>query len=163
MKLIACCLICIAGFVSCAVMRNITIPSQYDYHGKNTISFFCLGDWGKSSTYSSRRLNGDDDTTSSIRANGNNNQNNQYYQKEIAAAMDSYISKSIVKPKFLESLGDNYYKNGVSSTTDSMWTYLYTNVYRIYSSLQQIPFYPVSSCKLYLHYLIITFIGIGVR
>ncbi len=148
MKLDICCLLCFASVVSCAVMRNITIPSQYAENGNNTISFFCLGDWGKSSTYSSRRLTGDDDTNSdttiAIKANANNNQQQkeQYYQKEIAASMANYAENSVVKPLWVESLGDNFYKNGVASTSDSIWTNLYTNVYLIYTSLQ-IPFYPV--------------------
>ena len=145
MKLSICCLLYFTAVVSCAVMRNITIPSQYTENGNNTISFFCLGDWGKSSTYSSRRLNGDDDmpsdTTIAIKANANNNQQ-QYYQKEIAASMANYAENSVVKPLWVESLGDNFYKNGVASTSDSIWTNLYTNVYLIYTSLQ-IPFYPV--------------------
>ena len=146
MKLMVCSILCFVAMVSCAVMRNITIPSQYAENGNNTISFFCLGDWGKSSTYSSRKLSGDDDDTTSgettaIRANGNNNQQ-QYYQKEIAASMANYAENSVVKPSWVESLGDNFYKNGVSSTLDSIWTNLYTDVYLIYTSLQ-IPFYPV--------------------
>jgi len=157
MKLSACCLLGFAAIASCAVMQNKTIPSQYSQNGNNTISFFCLGDWGKSSTYGSRRLNGqgvdDDDssdTATAVRAYVNDNasqQNRQMksetiYQKEVAAAMANYAENSVVKPKWVEALGDNFYKNGVTSTSDSLWTYLYTNVYLIYSSLQ-IPFYPV--------------------
>lgn len=150
MKVAVCCLLGFVAMASSAVMRNITISNQYSELGINTLSFFCLGDWGKSSTYSSRKLNGgghDDDLsdiTIAAKASGNNQQqNDQYYQKQIAASMDKYASNSVVKPKWLESLGDNFYKNGVSSTSDSMWTYLYANVYLIYSSLR-IPFYPVT-------------------
>ena len=64
------------------------------------------------------------------------------YQVEVATAMSSYSSKSRVPPSFVLSLGDNFYTKGVSSTSDSLWDSLWTQVYLQYDSLR-VPWYPV--------------------
>jgi len=71
--------------------------------------------------------------------NGGGGGGGEYWAVLVAKAMATYASS---KPAdFLIALGDNFYSNGVSSTTDSLWTSVYTNVYN-YESLQ-IPWYVI--------------------
>jgi len=126
---------------------------------KSTLDFLVMGDWG---TFTARSGNGkrllfeqdeevedfnmlnnngnaNNNNKNNNNANNNNNNNNEYWSVLVAKAMASYASS---KPAdFLLALGDNFYSNGVSSVTDSLWTQVYTNVYN-YDSLQ-IPWYAV--------------------
>jgi hypothetical protein len=122
-----------------------------------------MGDWGasQSSNMNNRKLYRDEPDTyeflgTNDNGNGNNNnnqnKNNQngngnknnngggtYWNILIAQAMASYASN---KPAdFLIALGDNFYNNGVASTSDSLWTSMYKNIYN-YDSLQ-IPWYAI--------------------
>jgi hypothetical protein len=68
------------------------------------------------------------------------------YQIEIAAAMGNFASNRAMMnraPSFLVAVGDNFYKNGVSSSTDSLWYYLWEDVYISRYSALKIPWYPV--------------------
>lgn len=56
--------------------------------------------------------------------------------------MSKYCENLNIKPSFVLSLGDNFYNEGVSSSTDILWTYLWTSVYLIYNDLK-IPWYPI--------------------
>jgi tartrate-resistant acid phosphatase type 5 len=47
------------------------------------------------------------------------------------------------QPSFIIALGDNFYSNGVSSSTDSYWDYLWVNVYLDYYPSLRISWYPV--------------------
>ena len=74
----------------------------------------------------------------------NNNKNNRrlggtYWSVKVAEAMAGYAEAN--PASFLIALGDNFYNNGVSSTSDSLWTTYYTNIYN-YDSLQ-IPWYVI--------------------
>ena len=42
-----------------------------------------------------------------------------YNQNNVAKAMGTYAS--VYTPSFVLSLGDNFYNNGVQSTSDSLW------------------------------------------
>jgi tartrate-resistant acid phosphatase type 5 len=66
-----------------------------------------------------------------------------YHQLAVAQAMGQYAVTSTLKPSFVIALGDNFYANGVSSSTDVLWSYLWKNVYlQEYNDLY-IPWYPV--------------------
>eukprot|EP01041_Mallomonas_annulata_P002192 gene2192-4263_t len=62
-----------------------------------------------------------------------------YWSSVVAKAMAQYATNYPVD--FLIALGDNFYDNGVESTTDSLWTSLFTNIYN-YDALK-IPWYAV--------------------
>ena len=141
--------------------------------GDPCLKFLLLGDWGKggNSGYVASRINGNsntdyDDETSNFqmqmrdtedldnlrrsayanetsdRSLGNNNNNNKAtYQAAIAKSMGSYSNE--FEPSFVVALGDNFYTNGVSSTTDVYWDYLWTNVYLDYYASLRVPWYPV--------------------
>ncbi len=71
-------------------------------------------------------------------AEGNNQGTNQV---AVAKAMAQYASNAVNKPSFVVALGDNFYTKGVSSTSDSLWTYLWNNIYLKYDSLKSLPWY----------------------
>ena len=62
--------------------------------------------------------------------NNNNNKNKQVYtyQAAIAKSMSSYASELRPAASFIIALGDNFYNDGVSSTSDSLWTSLWSDV-----------------------------------
>lgn len=117
--------------------------------GDHSLNFLLLGDWGKggNSGYIKSNLdNGiignsteDDDHKMIDKRKLKNNE--VTYQAAIAKAMGTYSEKFL--PSFVVALGDNFYTNGVSSSTDVYWDYLWTNVYLdTYESLR-IPWFPV--------------------
>eukprot|EP01041_Mallomonas_annulata_P000624 gene624-1208_t len=126
---------------------------------ENIVRFLVMGDWGAQTNSGKRRLSKDvvednetrllakentnNGNSNSNKNNGNNNNNKnnggEYWSVLIAKAMANYAST--YPADFLIALGDNFYNNGVSSTTDSLWTSVYTNVYN-YDSLQ-IPWYAI--------------------
>ena len=138
---------------------------------ESALNFLLLGDWGKggNSGYVASRISdgtseADDDegpdtqeraydSVRSIRnmhkaaeletnrSLQNNNNNKGTYQAAIAKAMASYSND--FQPSFVVALGDNFYTNGVSSSTDVYWDYLWTNVYLDYYASLRIPWYPV--------------------
>lgn len=118
-------------------------------NGDQSLNFLLLGDWGKggNSGYITSNLdNGitsnsteDDDQKMMDRRKLKNNE--VTHQAAIAKAMGTYSEKFL--PSFVVALGDNFYTNGVSSSTDVYWDYLWTNVYLdTYESLR-IPWFPV--------------------
>lgn len=114
----------------------------------HTLSFLILADWGKSSTYGSRRLGGHE-SKGDKGGGGKGGGGTSYYQTAVAKAMGSYVANAnsenseVSAPTFIVALGDNFYNNGVRSTSDSLWTYLWENVYHgSYESLK-LPWYPV--------------------
>ena len=60
-------------------------------------------------------------------------------QVDVAQAMASYAGR--VKTWLVMTTGDNFYENGVVSTSDSHWTLSWANVYLVYASLR-VPWYP---------------------
>lgn len=117
-------------------------------NGEPSLNFLFLGDWGKggNSGYIASNFDGSFDTSSNstedddkkIRSLKNNGVT---YQAAVAKAMGSYSDK--FQPSFVVALGDNFYTNGVSSSTDVYWDYLWTNVYLDYYAALRIPWYPV--------------------
>lgn len=55
----------------------------------------------------------------------------QFYQKEVATQMGK--AAATIDSEFVISVGDNFYPNGVQSTTDYSWTASFENVYTDYS------------------------------
>jgi tartrate-resistant acid phosphatase type 5 len=88
---------------------------------------------------------GDINDARHVHANGNNDKKAATLnQAGIAKAMATYAaSRPAYPPKFIITVGDNFYTKGVSSSTDPYWDYLYTNMYLSYESLANIPWYPV--------------------
>jgi hypothetical protein len=72
---------------------------------------------------------------------GGGKQNQATNQAAIAKAMGNYSDE--FQPSFIIALGDNFYTNGVSSSTDSYWDYLWVNVYLDYYSSLRVAWYPV--------------------
>lgn len=118
-------------------------------NGDHSLNFLLLGDWGKggNSGYIKSNLDNsiignsteDDDHKMIDKRKLKNNE--VTYQAAIAKAMGTYSEKFL--PSFVVALGDNFYTNGVSSSTDVYWDYLWTNVYLdTYESLR-IPWFPV--------------------
>ena len=74
----------------------------------------------------------------------NKNQNkkqNVFYQGDIARAMAATAAST--KPSFIMALGDNFYANGVSSTTDATWKTFFRDVYfNNFDTLKGIPWHP---------------------
>jgi hypothetical protein len=144
----------------------ITNASDIDTGEIQALNFLLVGDWGKggNSGYISNQIsdndevNGDDDNNSKIKnhqlAQGDTQRKTSIQrggdiralkqstnQAAIAKAMGSYSDS--FKPSFIIALGDNFYSNGVSSSTDSYWDYLWVNVYLDYYPSLRVSWYPV--------------------
>ena len=118
------------------------------YGNNHSISFLALGDWGKGgnegnilrASAGTASLSVNDDETLDF-AGGKSA--TYTYQAPVAKAMSDWAAQADPKPSFLLSLGDNFYTNGVASTTDSLWESLWQEVYlRDYSNLN-VSWYPV--------------------
>lgn len=121
-----------------------------------TLRFFLIGDWGKGGNtgkYFSSFIGGADDdlthlapedpNTGKIQVEADNNKNNKVlYQPHVARAMANVAANATPSPSFIVALGDNFYVNGVSSATDVLWTYLWSDVYLQYPSLN-VPWFAV--------------------
>lgn len=127
---------------------------------EHVLRFLLLGDWGKGGStgqYGSSITTDDDQNSSrsiTLAADNKNNNNNGggggggnknnnkkvFYQIQIAKSMATFAT--IYHPSFVVALGDNFYNNGVSSTSDILWSYLWKDVYLPYPDLN-IPWYPV--------------------
>jgi len=127
----------------------------------SVLRFLVMGDWGTFTSTNKRKLddvelladnnqnqnnnqnknNNQNNNNNQNKNNNNNNQNNggTYWSVLVAAAMGNYASANPVS--FLIALGDNFYDTGVTSTTDSLWTSVYTNVYSADSL--QVPWYAI--------------------
>ena len=137
---------------TCLCLLFVTRATTSD----ESLTFLMLGDWGKGGTSGSYVGNvqqnenvlssgGDSNNIleNSLIPDGNKaTQSEKYYQAQVAAAMGKRASSMNPSPSFVIALGDNFYVKGVSSSTDSIWKYLWKNVYLGYTSLN-IPWYPV--------------------
>ena len=129
----------------------------------DVLSFIALGDWGKGGnsgdiTTKGRNLDAslaDDDVYvaqwqsakhSDQQASKNNDQQTQQYytyQAAIAKSMGTYAVTAEIAPSFVVSLGDNFYVNGVSSSTDSLWESLWSEVYIDPYPALNVSWYPI--------------------
>jgi hypothetical protein len=121
---------------------------------RDTLRFLVLGDWGKggsSGAYGSSINDDEFQSTNNLRSLGKDNSNSNknggnqktYYQVPLAQAMGQYATASNPKPSFVIALGDNFYNNGVSSSTDTLWNYLWKDIYLASYPDLYIPWYPV--------------------
>jgi tartrate-resistant acid phosphatase type 5 len=67
---------------------------------EGSVNFFVVGDWGR---------------------------NGKHHQKEVANQMNE--TGKFITPDFIISTGDNFYPNGVNSTTDKQWLTSFENIY----------------------------------
>ncbi len=127
----------LVGKLRCSEALNET-------QGSGSLSFFLLGDWGKGGSTgrygSSLSLASESDKLQP-------HAKSRIYQMEVASAMRAYAmvnqSEQEVKPSFVVALGDNFYANGVSSSTDILWSNLWKDVYLADYPELNIPWYPV--------------------
>ena len=136
----------------------IALAIQSVTHAKDSedesLSFLLLGDWGKGGTsasvYSTQASllvfdTANDQSTgqrSLDRIGISGKDGEQLYQMDVARAMGKYSAALTPKPSFVVALGDNFYTEGVQSSTDSLWTSLWKDVYLGFEALN-IPWYPV--------------------
>lgn len=78
------------------------------------LTFFALGDWGREGSPA---------------------------QRQVADSMGAWAQST--NPAFVVSVGDNYYPNGVSSTSDPLWQRSFTEVYT-HPGLATTPWYAVA-------------------
>lgn len=74
---------------------------------ENALNFLVIGDWGR---------------------------NGQYHQSSVAEQMGK--AAMTMDTEFIISTGDNFYPNGVSSTTDGQWKTSFEDVYKAHSLFQ---------------------------
>lgn len=120
----------------------------------SVLSFLLLGDWGKggtSGTYGQRRAL-EDSSPSPVNEHSQmelsemevlkEKEKKVFRQMQVATAMGKYANQTSPKPSFVVTLGDNFYADGVYSTTDPLWQYLWKDVYLGFDDLN-IPWFPV--------------------
>lgn len=124
----------------------------------SSIQFIVVGDWGKGGNdgdivmsfnrylRTNRMPNKDIQSPLQVDVGLKQDSNIVYgttytYQAAIARAMIKWAET--YPPSFVVSLGDNFYTNGVSSTTDTLWQTLWSDVYFRTSSRLLVPWYPV--------------------
>ena len=135
-----------------------TMSSSFPSSGPSTMSsavcqykigFLGFGDWGKGgvngdirsiSSGSNVHALANDDPGGIYIADGNNKQA-YTYQVAMAGSMNEWIVNDH-EIQFVVALGDNFYGDGVSSTTDQMWVTHWSEVYLEYNSLK-VPWYSV--------------------
>ena len=114
---------------------------------KCSINFFALGDWGKGGVYGDIRSRTDDDDDEEFYGDDeekrreweekSREKKDKYtYQAMHAQSMGIYGAQSS-QPDFIIALGDNFYDDGVYSTTDSKWQTHFEDVYLAYESLKR--------------------------
>lgn len=100
--------------VSCASIQEKTIKTTKTgdtyWKQENSINFLVVGDWGR---------------------------NGEFHQKDVAHQMGLEATKS--NSGFIISTGDNFYPDGVISTTDPQWNKSFEDIYTDYSL--NIPWY----------------------
>jgi hypothetical protein len=127
-------------WLACTAAASVATSSS------DSLTFLLLGDWGKGGTSGSTgkaAYQTEDAAATETTDNGRNTkQNKALYQMQVASSMGKYAAATDPKPSFVVALGDNFYDNGVYSSTDSTWDYLWKDVYLGFQELN-IPWYPV--------------------
>jgi hypothetical protein len=106
---------CILTVLSCSNLQkkaSQTAPKSGDKYWKpeKSINFLVVGDWGR---------------------------NGEFHQKDVAQQMGQEATK--INSNFILSMGDNFYPDGVISTTDPQWNKSFEDIYTNYSL--NIPWY----------------------
>lgn len=115
---------------------------EYHFYGNTTntsietsgFEVVLLGDWGKGGLIG-------DITRKSIQEKEKEKKIEYTYQAAIARAINRYIVNNEDNVKSIFALGDNFYTNGVKSTTDSQWNTSWISVYK--GPAMTIPWYSV--------------------
>jgi hypothetical protein len=117
-------------------------PSSRPILSPEKLHLLMLGDWGKGGK------NGDitATATSSVvfdmgRKLAKNGGTDYTYQASVARSMMKY--SRFINLSGVISLGDNFYSSGVTSTTDTLWTTIWRDVYLTEGSPLNVPWYPV--------------------
>lgn len=141
----------IVVFLFASIYRVATADDD-DRSSDGVLSFLLLGDWGKggtSGTYGQRRAL-ESVTTAAEQSQielsemelQKEKEKKVFRQMQVATAMGQYAAQTSPKPSFLIALGDNFYGDGVYSTSDPLWQYLWKDVYLGFEDLN-IPWFPV--------------------
>lgn len=96
-------------------------PPRPDNKNNAGLDFFFFGDWGSNVPAK--------DSESGI----------AFEEAKVAAQVNKLAGK--VHPKFIAALGDNFYNNGVASTTDPLWKSVYQSLFT--APATYVPWYPV--------------------
>lgn len=107
---------------------------------EEALQFIAIGDWGKGGIY------GDATSVSNDVLLGNNKDNNKKdytYQVAVAKGAGKWAASTDIAPSFVVALGDNFYTDGVYSTSDSMWSTHWSDVYLKNFTGLRVPWYPV--------------------
>jgi hypothetical protein len=132
-------------FINVNATSRVNITSIIN---KTALNFYFLGDWGKGgidgdiTAVSSRKLQ-EDHERNHDHAHEHQQKNEYTYQNAIGKAMIVYSKTT--KPKCIIALGDNFYSDGVASTSDSLWTSNWKNIYlpNNDSNSLAVPWYPI--------------------
>ncbi|KAJ1430819.1 hypothetical protein B484DRAFT_48174 [Ochromonadaceae sp. CCMP2298] len=147
-------MILLASAAIALVLLSETVSADSSTPVDQILTFLFLGDWGKggtSGTYGARdrRALGEpfekeSETHRRLPEEGGEggHKEQKLHQMQVAVAMGNYSRKANPKPSFLVALGDNFYDDGVTSTTDALWKYLWEDVYLGYDELN-VPWFPV--------------------
>ena len=149
---------------------QIVEEANDDDGSSSTFTFYTVSDWGKGGIYGDIRYKGtptaspsvsptaspsvfptaneasENGSQSSIHVSaggggGNNNKVTYTYQMMMSEVMGSWSEKA--PPSAIFALGDNFYDNGVLSSTDSMWDTHWKNVYLDSYPGLRVPWYSV--------------------
>jgi tartrate-resistant acid phosphatase type 5 len=94
--------------LSCSNLQQNTTETKLTgdkyWKQENSINFLVVGDWGR---------------------------NGEFHQKDVANEMGKEATKNHVN--FIMSMGDNFYTDGVISTTDPQWNKSFEDIYTHYS------------------------------
>jgi hypothetical protein len=125
---------------------SVSVWSSLADSSEDSLTFLLLGDWGKggtTGTFGQRRyLKGPESEVTHGNEKEILKEKKVLRQMQVATAMGQYSAEADPKPSFVIALGDNFYDNGVYSSTDSLWDYLWKDVYLGFEGLN-IPWYPV--------------------
>lgn len=114
----------------------------------SSIRFLLLGDWGKGGITGTYISVLDESTSMAMEAPKSylrtmKGEQKPLYQIAVAKAMTDFAETSDPPASFVVALGDNFYDNGLPSSTSSLWNSLWKDVYLTDSSALSIPWYPV--------------------
>lgn len=140
------CLLVVAMCLGCVGANSNSSDTFFDESAffstqNSSITFFSHADWGKGGYDGSqyRRERNLEEKNDEKESNGGEHREETFYQGYTARTMLQVAAMS--KPSFVLALGDNFYDDGVNSTTDSMWNTHFRDVYFRSDELRGIPWY----------------------
>jgi len=130
-----------------ASLENVTLYdleyASVETFPNDELNFLVLGDWGSGGndgdiTGQAQKTQFRGSLDMSLLAGG---KNKYTYQAAIAKEMAALASKSFVS--FVVALGDNFYNDGVQSTTDNLWKSYWSQVYFDRYAVLYIPWFAI--------------------